>query len=76
MLSNDRHRVYTSLETDEEFCARVREKHPWYRGDAYHKGDTLDEAVWHAFKIQRRFVERSTDPTTSTAPAVARFARR
>lgn len=61
MLSNDvRERVYKSLETDKEFCDRIRLRYPWYRGDNYNRGITLDEEIWDAFKIQRRIIERTS----------------
>lgn len=63
--------VYKSLETDDEFAERVRQKHPWYGGTAFHHGEALDDSVWCNFRMQRRIVERSTEPAplaTSRSP--------
>lgn len=61
--------VCKSLETDEEFAERVRQKHTWWQGALYRKGDALDDEAWNAFRMQRRVVERSTEPlATSRSP--------
>jgi hypothetical protein len=57
MLSSDRHRVYKSLETDEEFRARLK----GYYIPRWNTGNELDEYVWDQYKKQRRIVERSTE---------------
>lgn len=51
--------VYKSLETDREFIARVRLKHPWYAPNTL-SSYWLDVEVWDAFKVQRRIVERQS----------------
>jgi hypothetical protein len=48
--------AYSRLETDEEYAAHVREKFPWYRGEAYNKGEALDCEVEWRFGIQRRII--------------------
>jgi len=59
MMSNDRHCVYKSLETDTEFSERVRARIGFA---PFQRGAGLDDYVWHATAMQRRIVERSTDP--------------
>lgn len=58
MQSKDRHVVYKSLETDEEFIARVKASHPWFW--AATKGVVLDDEIWWSFRMQRKIVERMT----------------
>jgi hypothetical protein len=47
---------YKHLETDDEFVARVQSKHPWW-ANYFATGETLDNTVWNAFKMQRKIVE-------------------
>lgn len=63
MQSNDRHRVYKSLETDAEFRERLRE----YYLPAWIHEEALDEYVWNAYQKQRRMIERTTEKSTSPA---------
>lgn len=49
--------LYLSLETDEEFRARVRAKYP-RRYIATYDGEWLDGWVWDEYKMQRKLIER------------------
>lgn len=61
--------IYKSLETDEEFSARVRKIYPWWNGLVYRSGTALDEEVLYAFSMQRRIVEREVSlPSAWTSP--------
>ncbi len=51
--------VYKSLETDDEFKARVTKKHYVY-GLSAMSGSYLDDVMWTCFGMQRRIVERET----------------
>ena len=53
-MSSDR-LAYNRLETDREFQARIKEKHPGsYLG--YEYGTALDDLAWRFYKMQRRIV--------------------
>jgi hypothetical protein len=59
MYSSDRHKVFKSLETDEEFRARVKVASGWNFG--YASGERLDNDAWSYVKMQRKIIERSTE---------------
>ena len=61
MQSNDRHRVYKSLETDDELRARCC-KYCW---SETLKDGLLDYHVEVVHNVQRRLIERTTDKSTS-----------
>lgn len=58
MSSRDRHVVYKSLETDEEFVARLPYRP--YTGGQKLEGEFLDACAWQVFHMQRKIVERTT----------------
>lgn len=60
MLSNDRHRVFKRVETDEEFRARLCEDPHRFVPD-YLRGERLDSYVLDYYNTQRRIVEDTTD---------------
>lgn len=47
--------LYLSLETNLEFIARVKCKHPWWAPNGWR---ALDDEVWDTFRMQRKIVER------------------
>lgn len=52
--------VYKSLETDEEFVARIQQKHRWWTPwDKTTAG--IDYEAWVELKMQRRLIERTTE---------------
>lgn len=50
--------LFLSVETGEEFVARVKQKHKWWFAYGA-RNEALDNAVWDAFKMQRKLIERS-----------------
>ena len=66
MLPSPRHRVYKSLETDEEFIARIVAwigdvSATYYANDfKTMRGEKLDGFVWGYFGKQRKIIERES----------------
>lgn len=61
--------IYKSLETDDEFRARIQKSGYSIYGMHAMQGRYLDDVVWTCFHMQRRIVERDATSAVASSPA-------